>query len=323
MALIQNPKTYSGRELDEIFFRPAFTGPTAEQLGIRVIYNMPMPTTVHLWSPAGDVLKNYEAGWQGGEKSVKKVRTIDMKKVKAESAFSASDYFSLVFEQIVNQGHVDMQDLSGTTLEAAETELFKRAVVESLRRTMWLGDTGGSVYNTFDGILKTAYTAASSDLNVGVYNISGDVTPDNVLDILDQTWKAASPVLRSSKSEGELAFFVTTDICEAYERYLDSKGVDSSYREMTDGRAQLSYHGIPIVDICVGDEIQQTKLPKTYCLLTDRRNLVLAVNTSDSPETEVRMWYNPDEMENRQRAVFLAGATIIDPALLSLAYKAA
>ena len=321
MALIQNPKTYSGRELEEVFFRPVFTGQTAEELGIRVLYNMPMPTTVHLWSPAGNVLKAYTAGWQGGAKSDKKIRTIDMKKVKAETAFSASDYFSMVFEQIVNQGDVNMQDLSGTTLEAAETELFKKAVVESIRRTMWLGDTGNSSYNTFDGILKTAYNAASSDVNIGVYTITAAVTAENVLTVLDETWKASSPLLRSSKSEGQLAFFVTTDICEAYERYLDSKGVDSSYREMAEGRAQLSYHGIPIVDICVGDEIKKTKLPKTFCILSDRRNLVLAVNTSDSPETEVRMWYNPDEMENRQRAVFLAGATIIDPALVSLAYK--
>lgn len=323
MGLIQNPKTYSGRELEEIFFRPSFTGPTAEQLGIRVLYNMPMPTTVHLWSPAGDVLKNYVAGWQGGEKSVKQARTIDMKKVKAESAFSASDYFSMVFEQIANSGNVNMQDLSGTTLEAAETELFKKAVVESIRRTMWLGDTDNNVYNTFDGILKTAYNAASDDTEAGVYNIPSAVTADNVVDILDKVWNASSHQLRAGKADGELAFFVTTDICEAYERYLDGKGVDSSYREMAEGRAVLSYHGIPVIDICVGDEIKKTTLPKTICLLSDRRNLVLAVNTSDSPETEVRMWYNPDEMENRQRAVFLAGATVIDPALISLAYKAA
>ena len=29
------------------------------------------------------------------------------------------------------------------------------------------------------------------------------------------------------------------------------------------------------------------------------------------------MWYNPDEMENRQRVVFLAGTTIVDFALVS------
>ena len=324
MGVIQNPKTYSGRELEEIFFRPVFTGPTAEQLGIRVLYNMPVPTTVHLWSPAGNVLKAYQTGWQGGDKSTKEIRTIDMKKVKAETAFSAADYFSMVFEQIVNTGNVNMQDLTGTNLEAAETELFKKAVAESLRMTMWLGDFGSSSpYNTFDGILKAAYTAAKEETGVaGAYTIDTDVTLKNVFNIIDGTWRAASQTLRSYKDQGQLAFFVTADVYEAYENYLDNKGVDAAYREMAEGRPALHYHGIPIINIGVGDEITKTQLPKSVCLLSDRRNLVLAVNTADSPETEVRMWYNPDEMENRQRAVFLAGATIIDPALISLGYKA-
>jgi hypothetical protein len=29
------------------------------------------------------------------------------------------------------------------------------------------------------------------------------------------------------------------------------------------------------------------------------------------------MWYNPDEMENRQRVVFLAGTAIVDADLIS------
>ena len=323
MGLIQNPKTYSGRELEEIFFRPVFTGASAEKLGIRVIYNMPMPTTVHLWSPAGNVLKAYTNGWQGGDKNTKKVCTIPMKRVKAETAFSASDYFSLVFEQIVNQGGVNMQDLSGTTLEAAETELFKKAVAESLRMTMWLGDfEGSSPYNTFDGILKTAYNAATEEDETGSYNIAGEISAKTVIDILDGVWKAASHTLRSYKDEGQLAYFVTADVYEAYEAYLDSKSGDNAYRELADGRLSLCYHGIPVINIGVGDELEKTDLPKSICMLSDRRNLVLAVNTADSPETEVRMWYNPDEMENRQRAVFLAGATVIDPALLSFGYKA-
>ena len=54
------------------------------------------------------------------------------------------------------------------------------------------------------------------------------------------------------------------------------------------------------------------------CILTDRRNLVLAVNTADYPGSEVRMWYNPDEMENRQRAIFMAGCEILDETLVVL-----
>ena len=42
--IIVNPKNYTGHELETIFFRPLLSGPTAEQLGIRILYNMPMPT---------------------------------------------------------------------------------------------------------------------------------------------------------------------------------------------------------------------------------------------------------------------------------------
>ena len=121
MGLIESSKVYSGRELETIFFRPTFTGQSAQDLGIRVLYNMPMPTTIHLWSPASNVLKPYQTGWQGGESAVKEQKTIDMKKVKAETAFSASDYFSMVFELITNRADVNMEDLTGTELEAAET----------------------------------------------------------------------------------------------------------------------------------------------------------------------------------------------------------
>lgn len=87
------------------------------------------------------------------------------------------------------------------------------------------------------------------------------------------------------------------------------------------GRRTLAYHGIPVVDVRLGSYLGATPSASRSVMLTDRRNLVLAVNTADMPGNEVRMWYNPDEMENRQRAVFMAGTQILDEALISFAYK--
>ena len=51
-----------------------------------------------------------------------------------------------------------MQDLSGTELEYAETELFKQAIADSIRNTMWIGNTErNGKYTTFDGILTKIY----------------------------------------------------------------------------------------------------------------------------------------------------------------------
>ena len=320
MSFLENAKQYTGAELDTIFFRPFLTGPSAQDLGVRVLYNMPVPTTVQLWDSRLNILQKHTGkGWTGGAAAHKYQKTIALNRVKAELGFSAADYFSLVYEKIATSAGVNMDDLTGTQLEQAETELFRQAVAESIRATMWVGDTEASTgYNTFDGFLKTIEdcTVAESFYTLP-YQQSSLNDPAAVIEIFDALWKNADTRVQDGKAEGQLAFFVTSDLYFLYEKYLDAKGVDAAYVDTVNGRQGLAYHGIPVVDVRLGNYLAGTSLPKSFCLLTDRRNLVLAVNTSDFPGNEVRMWYNPDEMENRQRALFMAGCDILDETLLS------
>ena len=317
MGLIEKPKTYTGRDLETIFFRPMFAGQNAEQLGIRVMYNMPVPTTIQMWSPNSDVLKAYSSGWTGGDSASRVQKSIEMSKLKAEVGFSASDYFQSVYELITGRADVNLDDLTGSELEQAETEMFRAAIAESLRVMMWIGDKSAAAYNTMDGILTraTRYSAASSDVSKFT-GVSGTVTADNVIDLLKGMWTMARPELKALRGEGNLTYFVTTDIYDAYEEYLDNHAADGAYVDLVSGHRELSYHGIKIVDMGITQYITKSGDAPSYCLLTDRRNLVLAVNTSDYPGSEVRMWYNPDAMENRQRAVFLAGTEILDETLM-------
>ena len=310
MGIIQEPKRYVGRDLETIFFRPMITGENAEELGIRTIYNMPMPTTIQLWSPQNDVLQRYSAGWTGGESAVRKQKEIALTKVKAEVGFSASDYFNQVYELITNSASVNLDDLTGSELERAETEMFRAAIAESLRTMMWVGNIESGSYNLFDGFLKLvdAYNCKAVDFSDEGWN------EESVAMVLNSMWSAADPRLRALKKDGNLAFFVSSDVYDAYEAYLDKFGSDSAYEEFVSGRRVLSYHGIPIIDMNISHLDAYEGTP--CCILTDRRNLVLAVNTNDYPGAEVRMWYNPDEMENRQRATFLAGCEILDEELV-------
>ena len=317
MRLIENPKTYTGRELETIFFRPMFVGENAEQLGIRMMYNMPVPTTVQVWSPRADVLRSYTSGWEGGDSAQRLQKKIELTKVKAEVGFSAEDYFQQVYELIVGNAEVNLDDLTGTELEKAETELFRAAIAESLRVMMWIGDTTGSRFNEFDGFLPRLYKYADDAIMTSVNFTELTPAADNILDLLSQMWQAASPELKALKGDGNLAFFVTSDIYDAYEQYLDSRGADGAYTDLVSGRRELSYHGIKLVDMGISQYMPlQYNRCATHCVLTDRRNLILAVNTADYPGSEVRMWYNPDEMENRQRATFMVGTEILDETLL-------
>lgn len=320
--LIENPKTYSGHELETIFFRPMLTGPSAMDLGIKVMYNMPMPTTLNFWRRSGDILQPYGAGWNGSKAADRYQKSIDMSKVKAEIAYSASDYFSMVFELITNRADVNLDDLSGTELEAAETELFRQAIAESIRATMWLGNTEreNGMLGTFNGLLKAIHNDRN-EMTYSTYTEDELMAEGYAEQLLRQVLADAPEELRALKSEGQLAFFCSSDIYAAYENSLDSVVLDAAYEAKQNGRVGLSMRGIPVIDLQLGKYSEQVNdLPSSFIILTDRRNLALAVNTSDFPGTEIRMWYNPDQMENRQRAVFMAGCDYLLPELVSYAH---
>ncbi len=322
MSYIESAKSYTGNDLSTIFFRPMLTGPSAEELGVKVLYNMPMPTTIQLWKGQDNVLQRYTSnGWSGGNGAIKQQKTLNLDRVKAELGFSAADYFSLVFEQIASRSDVNMDDLTGTELEVAETELFRRSIAESIRATMWVGDTDeDSGYNTFNGFLKTISEFVEDEEIAAVSYEESELDDSGfAVGCFDDLWECANQKLKDLKSEGQLVYFVTSDIYNLYEKYLDSKGVDAAYVDSINGRQALMYHGIPVVDLHIGSYLAASDFDETFCILTDRRNLVMAVNTSDFPGAEIRMWYNPDEMENRQRAVFMAGCDVVDEELIAYA----
>ena len=320
--IIVNPKNYTGHELETIFFRPLLTGPSAESLGIRILYNMPMPTVVQMWDHSGNVLSPLDGStaWSGGTKTTHYQKTIPMSRVKAENAFSASDYFSTIFELITNRADVNMEDLTGTELEIAETELFRRAIAESIRMNLWLGDKSGELqtgYGSFDGLLKILNERVNNgNLHYSKPDLDDQLGEYTVREIFDLMIRNASPRLKGLYNEGEVAFFVSPHIYSLYEAYLDDNFGTAAYTDTQTGRRTLMYHGFPIIEINLEPAISSSKLSQDFCFLTDRRNLVLAVNTADSPSSEVRMWYNPDQMENRQRAVFAIGCEILDDELV-------
>ena len=231
------------------------TGPSAQELGVRVLYNMPQPTHIQLWDGQRNILQKFtSAGWTGGAPATKKEKTVNLSRVKAELGFSAADYFSMVYEKITAMANVNMDDLSGTDLEQAETTLFRQALAENIRATMWIGDTTAtSGYNTFDGFLKQIKAQVDDEV---IYNFTYQeaslADPAYVVELFDKLWNKSDLRVQDLKADGQLAFFVTSDLCHLYEKYLDSKGADAAYTDTVNGRRNLAYHGIPVIDLRLG-----------------------------------------------------------------------
>lgn len=321
-SIIVNPKTYTHHELENIFFRPMLTGKSAEELGIRVLYNMPMPTTLQMLDKSGNILSplGNNPSWSGGTKSTLYQKTIPMSRVKAENAFSASDYFSTVFELISANSEVNMEDLTGTELEAAETEIFRKAIASSIAMGLWLGDKDNvyqSGYTSFDGVLKLIYERDSKVLNSKATDLTAQLDEVGIVELLDQIVEESGPRMRGLFAEGQTAFFVSPKVYHLYEKWLDENHATAAYADLQNGRQALMYHGFPLIEVNLEPAISSSSLPHDFIIFTDKRNIVLAVNTADTPGAEVRMWYNPDQMENRQRAVFSIGVELLDDELVT------
>ncbi len=326
MSYIESTKSYTGSELETVFFKPMLTGAAATDIGIKVLYNMPVPTTIHHWSGKSDILQGYSsAGWSATSANTRSQKTVDMKRVKAEMGFSAADYFSLVFENVTTRSNIDnLDDLTGTELEAAETELFRYSIAESLRATMWAGDTSlDSGLNTFDGFLKKVLAGADDEsIATTTFTMGDNSNPEYTKSLFASLWDNASADLKATKGDGQLAIFVSSDIYTHYEMALDAVGADGAYIDAQSGRPKLMYHGIEVIDLQVGSYLSAIGMGDTFAILTDKRNFVMAVNTADFPGSEIRMWYNPDEMENRQRATFAVGCEIVDLSMVTYAIPA-
>ena len=210
MSKIEQSKSYTGKELETVFFRPMLSGPDAQSLGIRVMYNMPLPTSLHFWKPAEDILQKYSIkGWNGSLPSSKFQKTIQLAKVKAEVGYSAEEYFSMVYELMAND-----LDLSGTALEQAETSLFKEAIAESIRATMWLGDTArADSLNTFDGFVKRIVDSLGTpDHGIATLLMEGDSAAEKTEAALKGLWGKSSRIMKDFKAQGNLVYLVTSDI---------------------------------------------------------------------------------------------------------------
>lgn len=316
--LIENQKNYTGEQTAEVFFRPSFTGENAVALGLRVLFNTPVNTTLNFWSRRENILKKYAEGWQGGGSAKKYQKTIVMEKVKAEQAFQPSEYFSTVYEKITNTPGVNLQDLTGTDLANAEEALFRQAIAEDTRVTMWVGDKakGVSDYDLFDGLIVKASTYEKTKK----VSLSAAPTDKTIKAALDSVWKAAPAALKALKSSGKLVYYVTEDVYDAYESFLDASTNNVAYNDMQRGRSVLNYHGVEVHKMEIDSHL---KTSQSIIILSHKDNLVLALNTTSLPEAGARMWYNPDEMQNRQRVCFLAGTEILDDEIVVYASTSA
>lgn len=232
-----------------------------------------------------------------------------------------ADVFDATIAEVLRKKGADINDLTGTDIEAYILERVADAAARDAYRILLLGDTtlSDANYTQIDGIfkkIKAGYLAADGTQYAGTISDSS-LTVANIVATFDTIWDAQAYELKFI-NDAEKVLLVTDSVYRAWEKYLSStqfSGVGAQRDVLVNGVPTLSYRGIPLVNLKVVDKYLATDFATgspAACATEHRVILTQAANhyvaTDALTDTaKVQMWYDATNDTNYTRLRYKLG----------------
>lgn len=335
---------WTGKDVEEILFRPRYLGMKPEERGFRVIFTVQSSIRLHFFGKLGKILMPYISGFQGGSSNAHKVREFTVAEFKAEMAYDKHDYDGMMLEKFFIDG-IAQNDIDGTVVMQAEQKIFMDALDADTMRVFWLGDTDkvhiaagtypsgiayadgdpDKYYNQIDGLLINIINneAANPTIDQVKYiALPEDLGADDALETMKLVFDGSSKELQKLRDKKLLAYYCTDNFINNYRDTLAADGTEAARVQTIEGIERLTWNGIPLMPMDIDEHIAADfeDFPDTICILSTPQNFALVINASSS-RAEVKMWFNNDENERRQRAQFKMAADFILPELVTIAHN--
>lgn len=347
LGTLINPGTYNwtGKDVEEILFRPNYIGMAPEERGFRIVFTAQSKIRLHFLGKLGKILMPYTSGWAGGNPASKIVREFIVSEFKAEVAYDKHDYDGMMYEIFFQDG-IKQNDIDATVVMQAEQKVFQDALKSDIIRQFWLGDTSkvhiasgtypdgtsyaigdpDKYYNQTNGVLKQIFdndSTSPTSSQVKKIDVASDLSLDSALGYMKLMVDGCTDELREVIDSGEARFYATRSWIRNYRDTLTADGTEAAHSLMLNGSKSYTYDGIPIlplgIDAHITNDFDAATFPQDICILTTPQNLAAVLNASDT-RAAVRMWFNPDANERRQRAQFKMTGDFVLPELVTIAY---
>lgn len=161
-------------------------------------------------------------------------------------------------------------------------------------------------------------------IHVDITDTGVESTTDYVEGKLKTMIDRAPEVLKPFIRNGQAKFYCTGDVIDNYKDTLVTTTLESSRSEKINGILTYKYDGVQLVDMGIDSDIEKdfpSTFAQSYIILTVPDNLGLVLSHGNNT-SNLSMWFNKDENQNRQRAQFEMGADYIIPELCVIAYEA-
>jgi hypothetical protein len=232
-----------------------------------------------------------------------------------------ADVFDSTIAEVLRKKGVDINDLTGTDIEAYLLEKLAETAARDLYRIIFLGDVtlSNADYTAFDGIykrIKSGFLASDGTVFAGTVT-STDLQVGNIVATMDRVWDVQPGALKFVP-DTEKVFFVEDTVYRAWEKYLSStqfSGVGAQRDVLVNGIPTLSFRGVPLVNTkVIGQYLAQDFATGSPATLTTANRILLTVPSNHYIVTDMAtdtssavMWYEPLQDTNYARLRYKAG----------------
>jgi len=318
--------TYSGANLNEIFYEPVFRSDDIMR-NYRVLPNVKHKMNVFTSAALTKIVQKYTAcsATSGSTQFNIDERTITAGRMRVALEQCTDEFFGTYIEEMYRNG-VDVMNLEGTQLADAIVNRAVKGIAQDVVRLAWGGDSATANYDQMSGWMKlmgdnATVLAARSEKSAVAPTAP---TAAEALSLLRTMYDSAPAALQQVPA-ADKKIFVSPKTYNSYLENLEGTSADLAITNQQDGLLVVKFRGVELVPMYEWDTILADTDPAMflrggvngtegacYCAV---ENLIVGSDVTD-PEGSFKVFYDDLEEKMFFRGYFKLGVQFLYPSLV-------
>ena len=318
--------TYSGANLNEIFYEPVFRSEDIMK-NYRVIPNVKHKMNVFTSAALTKIVQKYTgcSATSGSTQFDIDEKTITAGRMRVALEQCTDEFFGTYIEEMYRNG-VDVMNLEGTQLADAIVNRAVKGIAQDVVRLAWGGDSATANYNQMSGWMKLMGDDATVLAARTEYSAVAPTAPTAAesIGILRSMYDNAPAALQQVPA-ADKRIYVTPKTYNAYLSNLEGTSADLAITNQQDGVLVVKFRGVELVPMYEWDTILADTDPAMflrggvngtegacYCAVD---NLIVGSDVTD-PEGSFKVFYDDLEEKMFFRGYFKLGVQFLYPSLV-------
>jgi len=318
--------TYSGANLNEIFYEPVFRSEDIMR-NYRVIPNVKHKMNVFTSAALKKISQKYTgcSATSGSTQFNIDEKTITAGRMRVALEQCTDEFFGTYIEEMYRNG-ADVMNIEGTQLADAIVNRAVKGIASDVVRLAWGGDDSTANYQGVTGWMKLMGDDATVLAARTEYSAVAPTAPTAAesLGILRKMYDDAPAALQQVPATDK-KIFVTPKTYNAYLSNLEGTSADLAITNQQDGLLVVKFRGVEIVPMYEWDTILADLDPAMflrggvngtegacYCAVD---NLIIGSDVTD-PEGSFKVFYDDLEEKMFFRGYYKLGVQFLYPSLV-------